>query len=181
MGNFIGGALDLVEVHYGFGRSMYYLSDYQIQEYGKYVYGEWLQTFATLMFTKVSICLFLLRIPITKVLIRPLQAAVVFLVVTNIVFTLLWILQCSPVEAAWHTEIHGRCFGRGQLERIVMAQASRSLNPEQRLNNRWLTTSVISIISDILFALYPVFILWSVQMKIQTKLSLWALMGLGVM
>ena len=160
---------------------MYYLSDYQVQEFGKYVYGEWLRTFATLMFTKVSIYLFLLRIPITKVLIRPLQAAVVVLVVTNIIFTLLWLLQCSPVEAVWHTEVHGRCFGRGQLERIVMAQAGRSLNPEQRLNNRWLTISIILIISDILFALYPVFMLWSVQMKIQTKISLRILMGLGVM
>ena len=124
IGNFIGGALDLVLVHYGFGRSMFYLNQHQLLEFGKYVYGEWIQTFATLMFTKVSICLFLLRIPVTKVLIRPLQAAVAFLVVSNVILTLLWIFQCTPVDAAWNTEIKGRCFSRGELQRIIMAQAS---------------------------------------------------------
>jgi len=128
LGNFIGGALDLVEIHYGFGRSMFYLNQHQLLEFGKYVYGEWIQTFATLMFTKVSICLFLLRIPVTKVLIRPLQAAVAFLVVSNVVLTLMWIFQCTPVDAAWNSEKQStsRCFSRGELQRIIMAQASGS-------------------------------------------------------
>ena len=125
VGNFIGGALDIVEVHEGFGRSIFYLSPHQLQEYGKYVYGEWIQTFATLMFTKVSICLFLLRIPVTKVLIRPLQAAVVFLVLSNVALTLMWIFQCTPVDAAWieGKKANARCFSRGELQRIIIAQA----------------------------------------------------------
>jgi len=117
-----------VEIHYGFGRSMFYLNKHQLLEFGKYVYGEWIQTFATLMFTKVSICLFLLRIPVTKVLIRPLQAAIAFLVVSNVVLTLMWIFQCTPVDAAWNSEIQStsRCFSRGELQRIIMAQARGS-------------------------------------------------------
>ena len=125
VGTTIGAALDFVEVHYGFGRPQYYLTSVQLQEFEKYGYGEWIQTFATLMWTKVSICLFLLRIPTTKVLVRPLQAAVVFLVLSNVILTLLWILQCQPVEAAWNTSIKGRCFGRGQKERIIISQASK--------------------------------------------------------
>ena len=117
--------MDYVEVHYGFGRPEFYLTPAQLQEFMKYGYGEWIQTFATLMWTKVSICLFLLRIPTSKALIRPLQGAVVFLIVSNVILTLLWILQCSPVEGAWNTNITAKCFGKGQKERIIITQASK--------------------------------------------------------
>ena len=123
-GNIIGACLDFVEVHYGFGRSQDFLSKWQLIEFRKYTYGEWIQTFATLMWTKISICLFLLRIPVTKVLIRPLQAAVIFLLVSNLILTILWIVQCRPIDAAWDTDIKGHCFTKGQLERIIISQAS---------------------------------------------------------
>ena len=118
-------ALDFVEVHYGFGRHKVFLTPHQLQEFQKYTFGEWIQTFATLMWTKVSICLFLLRIPVQKHFIRPLQAALVFLVLSNVVLTILWILQCRPVAAAWNDSIDGTCFSKRQKESIIFAQASR--------------------------------------------------------
>lgn len=124
IGNIIGAGLDIVEVHYGFGRSQDYLSKWQLIEFRKYTYGEWIQTFATLMWTKVSIGLFLLRIPVTKLLVRPLQAAIVFLLISNIILTILWIVQCRPINAAWDRDVEGKCFSRGQLERIIISQAS---------------------------------------------------------
>ena len=81
------------------------------------------------MWTKISICFFLLRIPVTKALIRPLQGAVIFLAVSNVILTILWIAQCRPVDAAWNNNITGLCFSRGQLERIIIAQASITANP----------------------------------------------------
>ena len=128
LGHPIGMSLVVVQLSYGFGRPVYYLSDHQYREFTKYAYGEWLQTFATLMFTKISICLFLLRITVTKAFNRALQAAVVVLVVSNVVISLLWILQCTPhLDKAWDTKMPGRCFGKGQLERIIIAQASKSV------------------------------------------------------
>ncbi|KAL8736144.1 MAG: hypothetical protein Q9181_002509 [Wetmoreana brouardii] len=125
VGNIIGLGLDYVEFHYGFGRPQAYLNQHQLLEFGKYTYGEWIQTFATLMWTKVSICLFLLRIPVTKALIRPLQGAVIFLILSNVILTILWIVQCRPVAAAWDTTLEpSLCFSRGQLERIIISQAS---------------------------------------------------------
>lgn len=129
VGTLIGSALDFVEVHYGFGRHQDCLSSWQLQEFKKYVYGEWIQTFASLMWTKVSICLFLLRIPIRKIVVRPLQASIAILIVSNIILTLLWILQCHPVNAAWDEDVSGKCFSRGQLLRIVLAQASKAFFP----------------------------------------------------
>lgn len=121
----IGAALVSAEVRYGFGMHQNCLNAHQLQEFQKYVYGEWIQTFASLMWTKVSICLFLLRIPITKRLIRPLQLGVVVLILSNVVLTLCWILQCRPLDAAWNTTIKGQCLSRGQKQRIILAQASR--------------------------------------------------------
>lgn len=123
----IGTALDFVEVHYGFGMHQTCLTAHQLLEFQKYVYGEWIQTFASLMWTKVSICLFLLRIAISKRLTRPLQCGVVTLILFNVILTLCWILQCRPVRAAWDTTIKGQCFSRGQKQRIIFAQASRIL------------------------------------------------------
>ena len=84
------------------------------------------KTFATLTFTKISICLFLLRITVTKAFIRPLQVAIIILVVSNIVISLVWILQCTPhLDKAWNDEKPGKCFSKGQLERIIISQARK--------------------------------------------------------
>ena len=119
--------LDAVEVHYGFGRPDYYLTKWQLIEYRKYTYGEWIQTFATLMWTKVSICLFLIRIPVSKAVLRPLQAAVVFLILSSIILTVLWIVQCRPLDTAWDSDVKGSCFRKGQIDRIIISQARRSI------------------------------------------------------
>ncbi|KAL2054982.1 hypothetical protein ABVK25_004804 [Lepraria finkii] len=163
IGTVIGTALDFIEVHKGFGRLQFYLNQYQLREYRKYTYGEWLQIFATRMFTKISICLFLMRIPTAKALIRPLQVANVCLIVSNIILTVLWIVQCRrPLEGAWNADVESKCFSRGQLQRIFMAQV------------------VMSAVPDFAFAAIPIFILWRVQMVLESKIALCMLMGPGV-
>ena len=86
------------------------------------------------MFTKVSICLFLLRITITTTFIRPLQAAVAILILSNFVLSLVWIFQCTPhLDKAWNDELPGKCFSKGQLERIIISQARKSLHLKSRI------------------------------------------------
>ena len=147
----IGAALDFVEVHYGFGRHQNCLTAHELLEFQKYTYGEWIQTFATLMWTKVSICLFLLRIAINKKLTRPLQWGVVALIVSNIILTLCWILQCRPVRAAWDTTIESQCFSRGQKQRVILAQASGT--PSKTNIRHECTNSFHSHFSDLRFYL----------------------------
>ena len=129
VGSIIGGGLDVPEIRNGFGRHQYYLTEHQIQEFKKYTYGEWLQTFFTLMATKVSICLLLLRISPNKRIIRPIQSLVVFLILSNIVLSLIWILQCIPVDAAWVAtkQNSAKCITQGQVQRVIISQASKSL------------------------------------------------------
>ena len=159
LGTTIGAALDFKEIHYGFGKHQQFLSPHNLLEFKKYTYGEWIQTFATLMWTKVSICLFLIRIPNSKPLRVPLQWAVAFLLFSNTILTTLWIMQCQPVHAAWDGK--GTCMSRSALEGIVLAQA------------------IISVVSDFVFATLPILFLWRVQVDFTTKAGLWLLMCLG--
>ena len=181
-----------MEVHYGFGRPDQYLTKWQTIEYRKYTFGEWIQTFATLMWTKISICLFLMRIPANKALIRPLQGAVVFSASSNIILTILWIVQCRPVAKAWHDDIDGSCFSKGQQERIIISQASNVTSSSSNvILVLWVTIRlakpiiVISAVSDFVFSSYPILILWKVQMKLKIKIalccSLCCLMGVGIL
>ncbi len=159
LGNTIGAGLDFVEVHNGFGRHQHFLSPHDLQQFKKYTYGEWIQTFATLMWTKVSICLFLLRLPSSRPLHRPLQWVVAFLLFSNTILTTLWIMQCQPVHAAWDGK--GTCMSQGALKGIVLTQA------------------IISVVSDFTFATLPILFLWRVQVDFTTKVGLWVLMCLG--
>ncbi|KAL8666118.1 MAG: hypothetical protein Q9168_007547 [Polycauliona sp. 1 TL-2023] len=161
LGTTIGAALDFVEVHYGFGKHQQFLSAYQILQFRKYTYGEWIQTFFTLMWTKVSICLFLIRLPSSKALKRPLQCTVAFLIFSNTICTTILIMQCQPLHAAWDS--NGRCMSVAAMEALVLTQA------------------IISVVSDFAFAFLPIFFLWRTQIDFRTKIGLWILMGLGVL
>ncbi|KAL9616628.1 MAG: hypothetical protein Q9204_008557, partial [Flavoplaca sp. TL-2023a] len=161
LGTTIGAALVFVEVHYGFGKHQQFLSDHEIRQFRKYTYGEWIQTFATLMWTKVSICLFLIRLPQSKALKGPLQWTVAFLLFSNTICTTILIMQCQPLHAAWDDD--GRCMSLSAMEALVLTQA------------------IISVVSDFAFAALPVFFLWRTQIDFRTKIGLWVLMGLGVL
>ena len=114
----------LLIVHYSGGRHQVYLTDHQIREFTKSRYGEWIAVFATLMWTKVSLCLFLLHIPTNKVVIRSLQGMIIFLIVSNVIGTILWVVQCRPLQGAWIEDVQATCFSREQKEVIILVQGS---------------------------------------------------------
>ena len=81
------------------------------------------------MVTKVSVCLMLLRISPYKHIKRPIQSLVGFLILSNIVLSLVWIFQCDPVDAAWDCDKQktAKCYTQGQLQRVIISQASKLL------------------------------------------------------
>ena len=148
--------------HFGLGRHRYYLSHDDYQEYRKYTFGQWIQTFFSLMITKISICLLLLRITIIHWVKRPIQWMIWILIVTNVILTFLWIFQCSPVDLYWDKTRSGKCFSKGYTLRVIFAQA------------------IVSILSDFLLATFPIIILCNVRINRKLKIGLCILMGLGV-
>ena len=68
-------------------------------------------------------------------------------------------MQCQPVHAAWYGQ--GTCMNKRAKEGVILTQA------------------VISIISDFVFAGFPILLLWRLQIDLKTKIGLWLLMCLG--
>ena len=163
LGIIIGCCLVIVQVHYGFGRHRVHLTDWEYIEFTKYAFGEWIQTFQTLMFTKLSICFFLLRLPVKKRYIRPIQGTIGVLIVSNVILTFVWCFQCNPTDGAWNKKKPAKCFTDAQLQRIILSQG------------------IISIVSDFVLALFPIVLLWKVQIQTRIKAGLCALMSLGLL
>ncbi|KAI9666822.1 MAG: hypothetical protein M1831_001598 [Alyxoria varia] len=157
----VGAALVGVQVHFGLGRHEHYLTEHQMFYFSAYDYGEWIQTFLTLMLVKLSICFFLLRLPVNKAYRVPLYIAVAMLVISHFILIMLWVFQCLPVRAVWNANIPGQCFSMTQKLQIILAQA------------------VISVVGDYALALYPILILHKLNMSLMHKIGLGVLMGLG--
>ena len=84
------------------------------------------------MISKVSICLLLLRIVVEKKFVRPIQGMIVFLVLSNLIITFIWIFQCIPVAGAWDSTVkeRGKCLSKGEFERLIISQARKFLIPD---------------------------------------------------
>ena len=83
------------------------------------------------MFTKISICLFLLRIVDS----RRIRIAIYVLIGCLIIFTTicacLFLGVCRPLKAYWDVGVDGVCLSDHQLESVVLAQGSRIKYPSQ--------------------------------------------------
>lgn len=110
---------------YGLGRHKYYLSDYDIKEFRKFDYLDWIQTFITLAISKISICLLLLRLSKFSKLKKVLHTLIGFIVITHLPLLILIIVQCQPVEKYWDTDLRGHCFSKEMLANILVAQGCR--------------------------------------------------------
>ena len=142
-----------------------------------------MQTFMTLMLTKISICLFLLRIMVEKWLRRPMYTLIGINVVFTITCVFLFLGICRPLQSYWTVGVDGICLGKGQVERIIIAQGGkhRSRCYDAKFQKMLITCTVFSIIIDLILASFPIIILRRLQISFRTKIALCLLMGLGIM
>lgn len=110
-------AMDGVMVHYGVGRHQFYLElspqlSQQLSQAIEWQYISQVLCIVSTMFTKVSICFFLLRIFGTKrTWKRCIYGIMAFSVATNISSASIVLAQCSPVQKLWDPLIPGTCWG----------------------------------------------------------------------
>lgn len=127
--NLVGLGFVTQEVKDGEGRHMYYLTKSQIENFTVIGWLDWMQTFITICFCKISICLFLLRIKNTaanKIFMYGLIAANVIM---TIVITGMFAGLCNPPNAYWITNKPGKCFTRKQEMALVIAQGGEYSPP----------------------------------------------------
>lgn len=116
-----------------------------------------------MMFIKLSIGVFLLRLSIEPVYRWILWISLVVVGVWSTVMFFWDIFQCNPVYRQWDYSVQNSyCIGSGHI--ISAAYA----------------ITVMTILSDWLYALLPAFMLWNVKMTKQAKVTVLFILGMGV-
>ncbi|KAL7812219.1 hypothetical protein V8C26DRAFT_205814 [Trichoderma gracile] len=116
-----------------------------------------------MMFIKLSIGIFLLRVSARKVYNYIICISLAIIAIWSLAIFFYDIFQCSPVQKQWDFRIQGgKCASPDDI--IAAAYA----------------ISVMTIASDWLYALLPIPMLWSVKMTSQAKATVILILGLGI-
>ena len=118
----MGASFVTAEVFNGLGRHEYYLEPSQLRNYQALSWADWVQVFITLLLTKISICLFLLRIVNSSKVTRLMYGLIGFMVLFTAVCVFLFLGICRPLKAYWDMGSQGTCLSNRQVESVVIAQ-----------------------------------------------------------
>lgn len=150
-------------VHYGIGRHNADLTESNAIEGLKYQAFATLSYVANMMFIKLSIALFLLRIAVQRPYIWILRISMVVVAIWSVAIWIYDLFQCIPVQAQWdYTIQNAKCVSGSSF--IAAAYS----------------ISVMTILTDWLYALLPIPMIWSVQMSVQTKVTVAFVLSLGI-
>lgn len=117
-----------------------------------------------MMFIKLSIGAFLLRLAIQKRYRYTIYISMAVILVWSLVLWFWDMFQCSPVKAQWdYTLPNYTC---------VSAQA---------VVNAAYALSVMTIVTDWLYALLPIPMIWKLKMTTQAKATVVVILGLGIL
>ncbi|KOS19290.1 hypothetical protein ESCO_000445 [Escovopsis weberi] len=116
-----------------------------------------------MMLIKLSIGVFLLRVSVKPVYNHIIRVSLVVVVLWSLGIFVWDVFQCVPVEKQWDYRIRGgRCASPAEI--LAAAYA----------------ISALTIISDWLYALLPIPMLWSVKMSKQAKATVILILSLGI-
>ncbi|KAJ3518194.1 hypothetical protein NM208_g14604 [Fusarium decemcellulare] len=116
-----------------------------------------------MMFIKLSIGVFLLRLSVKKVYSWIIWVSLGIITIWSTVIFFWNLFQCSPVEKQWDFRIKdGHCVSADQIVSAAYA------------------ISVMTIVSDWLYAILPIPMLWTVKMTKQAKATVIVILGLGI-
>ncbi|KAI2778613.1 hypothetical protein F4815DRAFT_234381 [Daldinia loculata] len=132
---------------------------YQALATATYVLNMWL--------IKLSIGIFLLRLASQNRYRYTLYASIIIVSIWSIVLFFWNIFQCNPIAAQWDYTI------------LQKDPNARCVSADEIVNAAY-ALSVMSILSDWLYALLPIPMLWSVKMTTQAKMTVIVVLGLGV-
>ncbi|KAK4182223.1 hypothetical protein QBC35DRAFT_510369 [Podospora australis] len=115
-----------------------------------------------LCLTKVSVGLFLLRLTTSKGFKRFIIGMIIFTILSATGNFLTVFFQCRPLAFTWGGVPEGKCIPPGNLKFAAFFNSS------------------VAVLTDIIFALLPVPILWNVQMNWRVKSAVAIILSVGV-
>lgn len=119
-----------LQYHSGDGRHMYYLSDSQSRQALKWGYITEFFLFLIICITKISICLFVLRIKNSGWLKWSLYSLMTGLVITTTSCMIILFAQCQPIHAFWDGN-SGKCWNPSIYNNAIWAQVGMCINRER--------------------------------------------------
>ena len=156
-------AIQVVQVNkYGNGRHRWYLANDDYVNNNMLGWYAQVLLFATMCLLKVSICLLLLRIKNDRRLRIFLYVVMAGLFITNFGCIVILLAQCRPISVYW-TGAGGVCW-----------------DTRVRIYSIYFTIAY-SLVTDIICSLLPLVVVWKIRIPMRTKLSVCALMGMGIM
>ncbi len=117
-----------------------------------------------MMFIKLSIAVFLLRIAVKRPYVWILRISMGVVAIWSVAIFIYDLFQCVPVQAQWDFTIKSAKCVSGPS--FVAAAYS---------------ISVMTIVTDWLYALLPIPMIWSVQMSVQAKATVAFVLSLGIL
>jgi len=117
-----------------------------------------------MMFIKLSVAVFLLRLSVRRRYKYTLWASMAVVAIWSTVVFFWGTFQCKPVQAQWdYTIPHLRCVSAEQVVGVAYS------------------VSIMTIITDWLYALLPIPMVWKIEMTRQAKATVLAILGLGIL
>jgi len=117
-----------------------------------------------MMFIKLSIAIFLLRIAVKRRYIWTLRISIAIVTIWSLAIFFYDVFQCTPVAAQWDFTI----------------TPSKCISGDSFVSAAY-SVSVMSILSDWMYAIMPIFMIWSVQMTAQKKFTVGVILSLGIL
>ncbi|KAI0123026.1 hypothetical protein BJ170DRAFT_122831 [Xylariales sp. AK1849] len=160
-------AFVLTSHHHGLGRHNASLDQSNEIEAIKYLLLTSDTYLFTMLFIKLSIAILLLRLATQKRYRYTIWGSIVVVAIWSIALFFFNVFQCHPVAAIWDY-------------RILMSDPTAYCVSLDKIINAGYSLSVMSILSDWLYALIPIPILWNAKMTQQAKATVVVILGLGV-
>ncbi|GFF41004.1 hypothetical protein IFM58399_06117 [Aspergillus lentulus] len=156
-----GWAIIIPEVVYGAGRHTAYVMDTAVKANQLNFATQGIYMWA-IGLVKVSIGLFLLRFTPRRGYRVFIWAIIVFMSLYTTICFFTLIFQCQNIRSIWDPSVTSKCF-----------------NPTQLLQLSY-TNTALNILTDLIFAILPAFMLRHLQVNRRVKASLVCILGLGI-
>jgi len=160
------GVCIIFGVKYGLGK---HHSETEPEVYAqgmKFSYLSELFYILTTLFIRLSISMSLIRISVIATYKIIIYSIIAVVIVFSIAYFFILVFQCSPVDLFW------RQFNDGRLGTCVNVDL---------VEGSTITHSVISFVADWVLGLLPISLIWNLRLKLTTKISLAAILGLALL
>lgn len=156
-------AWEIMSVKHGNGRHAYYLSEYDKVQASKWSRLTVPPNLTACTLSRISFCLFLMRIVDRQRIYKLFLWSVVFVTTVTTAGTVVNLLaSCKPIDKLWNPKHPGTCVPASQNVAFGLTQSSAA------------------IAADFLLAVFPILILRKLNMALKTKIALGILMGMGL-